>query len=380
MTFLNVGQGDAILIRAPEGQTALIDAGPGVDLSAALARWGVDTLDLVIASHPHADHIGGMRQLLERTPVRFYMDNGQPHTTTTYMGVMQMLQQRTDITYLEAVPRTLQLGSVSIRILPLPDYSGSNLNNRSVGVVVEHGEFRAFLSGDSERPELQHFVRVGAVPDVTLLKAPHHGSDDAVSDRFLSIARPELVVISVGYGNRYGHPRASALYAYDKYAEHVFRTDLHGEVTVSGFPDGTYSVTIGDAVVAEGQERPAEPQIPTPPGWPTNEAPAISISVFADAPGNDHQNLNGEYAVLDNRTSQPLDLSGWTLCDAARHCFTFPKAAELAAMGQVVLYTGRGRSDGIRFFMGRGAAVWNNRGDTATLYDDAGRVVTTYVY
>lgn len=384
VTFLNVGQGDAILIRAPEGQTALIDAGPGVDLSAALARWGVDTLDLVIASHPHADHIGGMQQVLERTPVRFYMDNGQAHTTTTYMVVMQELQRRTDITYLEAVPRTLQLGSVTIRILPLPAYSGSNLNNRSVGVVVEYGEFRAFLSGDSERPELQHFMQVGAVPDVTLLKAPHHGSDDAVSDRFLSIARPELVVISVGLGNRYGHPRASALYAYNKYAEHVLRTDLQGEITVSGFTDGTYSVTLGDDVVAEGQERAAETERPTPtpgaPGSLTDEAAAISISVFADAPGNDHQNLNGEYAVLDNRTSQPLDLSGWTLCDAARHCFTFPEAAELTAMGQVVLYTGRGLSDGIRFFMGRGAAVWNNRGDTATLYDDAGRVVTTYVY
>lgn len=72
----------------------------------------------------------------------------------------------------------------------------------------------------------------------------------------------------------------------------------------------------------------------------------------ADAPGNDHQNLNGEYAVLENRTSQPLDLSGWTLCDAARHCFTFPEAAVLTAMGQVVLYTGRGLSDGISFFMG----------------------------
>ena len=245
VTFLDVGQGDAVLIRASEGQTALIDAGPGVDLSRTFARWGVDTIDLAVASHPHADHIGGMWSVLRSVPVRFYMDNGQPHTTATYSVVMQTLRDRPEITYLEAVPRMIQLGSVTIHVLPLPQYSGSNLNNRSIGLVVEYGEFRAFLSGDSERPELQHFVNSGVVPDVTVLKAPHHGSDDAVSDSFLSVSNPELIVISVGRGNQYGHPRPSALYAYNRYAEQLLRTDLNGEVTVWGHQDGTYQVITG---------------------------------------------------------------------------------------------------------------------------------------
>ena len=168
-----------------------------------------------------------MWQVLRAVPIRFYMDNGQPHTTTTYLTVMQALRSRTDITYLEAVPRTLQLGSVSIQVLPLPQYRGSNLNNSSVGLVIQHGEFRAFLSGDSERPELQHFLQSGVVPEVTLLKAPHHNSDDAVSESFLRASRPEVIVISVGRGNRYGHPSASALYIYPRYADQIFRTDLH---------------------------------------------------------------------------------------------------------------------------------------------------------
>jgi len=279
ITFLDVDQGDAVLIRAPEGQTALVDAGPGIDLTAALAELGVTQLDLVVATHPHADHIGGMHPVLESVPVRFYMDNGQPHTTTTYMTVMQALRQRPDITYLEAVPRTLQLGSVSIEVLPLPEQASSNLNDHSVGLVVTHGEFRAFLSGDSERPELMHFVQEGVVPDVTLLKAPHHGSDDAVSDVFLRIARPEVVVISVGDGNTYGHPSLAALATYLSYADQLFRTDLHGQVMVSGYEDGTYEVTLGS-----------------------------------------------------------------------------------------------------RFFMGSAAAVWNNNGDSATLYDDGGRVVAQHVH
>ena len=214
ITFLDVGQGDAVLIRSPEGQTALIDSGPGVDIIPSLTRLGVDTLDLVVASHPHADHIGGMWQVFQALPVRFYMDNGQPHTTTTYYVVMQELRSREEITYLQATPRTISLGSTNLHVLPLPEYRSSNLNNSSIGLVVEHGSFRAFLSGDSERTEQMYFLQAGAVPDVTLLKAPHHGSDDSNSEFFLDAASPEVIVISVGYGNSYGHPKPSALYTY----------------------------------------------------------------------------------------------------------------------------------------------------------------------
>ena len=252
ITFLNVGQGDAILVRSPEGQTALIDSGPGFDIIPSLIRLGVDTLDLVVASHPHADHIGGMRQVLQSVPVRFYMDNGQPHTTTTYRVLMRELQSRQEITYLQATPRTISLGSTNLHVLPLPEYRGSNLNNASIGLVVEHGSFLAFLSGDSERSELGHFLRVGAVPDVTLLKVPHHGASDALSRQFLDVASPELIVISVGRGNSYGHPNPGALFAYESYAEYLLRTDLHGEITVSGSPDGSYEVFLGETIVASG--------------------------------------------------------------------------------------------------------------------------------
>ena len=229
-----------------------------MDIIPSLTRLGVDTLDLVVASHPHADHIGGMLQVFESFPVRFYMDNGQPHTTTTYYVVMQELRSREEITYLQATPRTISLGSTNLHVLPLPEYRGSNLNNASIGLVLEHGSFLAFFSGDSERPEQMHFLQAGVVPDVTLLKAPHHGSDDAVSDLFLSASNPELIVIPVGYGNSYGHPKPAALYAYQRYAEHLLRTDLHGEITVAGYPDGSYEVFVGGTIVASGAERSLE--------------------------------------------------------------------------------------------------------------------------
>jgi beta-lactamase superfamily II metal-dependent hydrolase len=158
---------------------------------------GVEQVDLLVASHPHADHIGGMLDVLNAMPVRFFMDNGQPHTTATYRGLMSALEAREDIVYLQATPRTLSLGSAEIEVLPFPPY-GTDINDRSVGLVIRYGRFTAFLSGDSERGELDHFVSAGAVPDVTLLKAPHHGSDNGFTPGFLRAARPDLVVISVG--------------------------------------------------------------------------------------------------------------------------------------------------------------------------------------
>ncbi|MGD8288599.1 MAG: MBL fold metallo-hydrolase [Gemmatimonadota bacterium] len=243
ITFLDVGQGDAVVIQAPEGQTALVDAGPGVDVVPALEALGVTRLDLVVATHPHADHIGGMDDVLRSFPVRFYMDNGEPYTTSTYLSVMRELRSRREITYLEATPRTLELGSVSIEVLQMPATPDDNPNNRSVGLIVKRGAFRAFLSGDSEVDELLHFMELGEDLDVTLLKAPHHGSDDAVSDVFLSATTPDVVVISVGEDNRYGHPHAAALSDYTGSADELYRTDRDGQVTVAGFEDGSYEVT-----------------------------------------------------------------------------------------------------------------------------------------
>ena len=253
ITFLDVGQADAVVIRAPEGQTALIDAGQSEVLQ-LLREMGIGEIGLAVATHPHADHIGGMADVLNGLPVRFYMDNGQPHTTATYRRLLQTLQEQTDITYLAAEPRTISLGSAELEVLPLPPPDPDDLNNRSVGLVLRFGSFTAFFSGDSEIEELTHFLALGVVPDVTLLKAPHHGSDNGFTPDFLQASRPEVVVISVG-DNTYGHPRREALDAYEGVAEGVFRTDRSGHVTVLGYADGRYVVLSGQDTIASGCER-----------------------------------------------------------------------------------------------------------------------------
>lgn len=243
VTFLDVGQGDAVLIRAPEGQTVLVDAGLTAPLD-ALASHGVSSLDLLVASHPHEDHIGGIAGVLQSVPAGAFMDNGVPHTTATYRELMDIVERLPGLMYLEAEPRVVRLGTAEVQVLPLPPPGDANLNNRSVSLVVRYGAFSVLLTGDSQGPQLAYLVQSGLVPDVTVLKAPHHGSDNGLSWEFLQVARPEVVVISVGAGNGYGHPGPAAWEAYTSRAEYVLRTDVHGEVTVRGYEDGRYEVYV----------------------------------------------------------------------------------------------------------------------------------------
>lgn len=244
LVFLDVGQGDAILVRSPEGKTALIDGGRGSDLAKTLRARGIASLDLVVASHAHADHIGGLRSVLSALPVRFYMDNAVPHTTSTYRELMQTVLA-SGVAYLRPTERTIRLGSVSLRILPPPPVTEgepfSAQNDQSIGIVVEFGEFRALLTGDSEVGEIRRWLAAG-VPGVTLLKAAHHGSRNGVTPAWLAATRPELVVISVGRDNPYGHPHPAALRYYEAVAKAVYRTDRDGTVTVTAFAGGGWTV------------------------------------------------------------------------------------------------------------------------------------------
>jgi beta-lactamase superfamily II metal-dependent hydrolase len=239
--FLDVGQGDAAIVRSPEGKVALVDSGRDAEILESLSRHGIESVDIAIASHPHADHIGGLEAVLRSMPVGYYMDNGIPHTTATYSNLMRTLQN-SGITYIEATVRTLSLGSVSLSVLPPPAVDGDNLNNGSIGLLVTYGSFKALLTGDSEIEELNHFLSLG-VPEVTVLKAAHHGSRDAVSPAWLSATKPDVVVISCGRENQYGYPNSWALRYYETVASEVYRTDLDGDVMIRVLPDGSFDVS-----------------------------------------------------------------------------------------------------------------------------------------
>jgi competence protein ComEC len=148
------------------------------------------------------------------------------------------------------------MGDATVRILPSP-VAGPRVaqNDHSVVVTVERGAFRALLTGDSQKRELAALVRGKAVADVDVFKAPHHGSRTGVLGAFLARAQPEVMVISVGEGNPFGHPHAEALAAYQVPGRTVLRTDRDGDVVVTVDAVGCYEVRSarsGAAVLARG--------------------------------------------------------------------------------------------------------------------------------
>jgi beta-lactamase superfamily II metal-dependent hydrolase len=229
--LFDVGQGDAALITSPEGKTALIDGGRNNGVANYdLYLLRVDTLDLVVASHNHADHIGGLWDILRTSTVRAYMDNGVPATTSIYYEVLAMLQAR-HIQYLAATPRTIHLGSASLRILPMPPGDRSQ-NNSSVGVLLRYGAFSALFTGDAEGKERQEWEAHASLPHVSVLKVAHHGAFNGTDDAWLDVIQPRVAVISVGAHNSYGHPSEQTLRALATVGAQVYRTDRDGDITI----------------------------------------------------------------------------------------------------------------------------------------------------
>jgi len=241
LVFLDVGQGDAIVVRSPEGNVALIDAGNDAEVLPLLEWLEITAIDLVIASHLDSDHIGGIEDVVRSIPVYSYMDNGDRNGTQSYHSMIYALRQA-QVNYIEDAHQVIELGSVTLTILPPPNW-GRSANNESIGVLVEYGDFKALLTGDSEVDELNYFLSMG-LSEVTVLKAAHHGSRNGVTPRWVDVTRPQVVVIQAGANNAYGHPDPWALRYYEAVAAEIYRTDLNGNVAVFGYEDGTYNTRV----------------------------------------------------------------------------------------------------------------------------------------
>ena len=266
IAFLDVGQGDAVLIESPSGQAVLYDGGPASEAAVRyLEQRGVDTLDLVVASHNHADHIGGLAAVVRRYRPRFYLDNGIAATTLTYRRVLEAVDAAGS-QLLEPTSRRISLGEAVLHVLPPPGQPGWDQNDNSVGLLVEYGTFRLLLAGDAEGRQWEWWLRQPAalLQPVHVHKASHHGSRNGDTARALSRLRPEVVVIGVG-GNSYGHPHAEALALYQSQGATVYRTDQHGTVVVEAQRSGQYRIA-----VERGQGARPPPTATTPPLTPTS--------------------------------------------------------------------------------------------------------------
>ena len=244
--FLDVGQGDSELIQF-NNKNVLIDGGEqdmGPRVESYLRNHGVSSLDIMVATHPHSDHVGGLIAVLNDIPVKQVLDIGQAHPSPLYETFLTLINQK-NIPYKNPQQgQTIDLDpNLKIEVLnPPATQFTDDLNQNSIVLKVVFNKVSFLLTGDAGFEAENSILAYGYDLKSDILKVGHHGSSSASSPTFLSKVRPAISVIEVGAGNDYGHPAQTTLDALQQIGSKICRTDLNGNIIIT--TDGvTYSVT-----------------------------------------------------------------------------------------------------------------------------------------
>lgn len=238
--FLDVGQGDAAAIRTPGGQWILVDAGPAGEHADAgrrvvapfLQRQGARSLSLAVVSHAHADHLGGLPAVMSRLPTAVVIEPGAAVADPRYTRFLDGLLAAKVPWHAARAGERFELGGVRCTILhPAPGWAGwgEDVNEDSLVLLVEFGDFQALFAGDAGFPA--EAAMLGGLRRVDLLKVGHHGSRGSTGEDWLNVLSPAVAVISLGR-NDYGHPAPATLERLRAKGIAVHRTDREGTITV----------------------------------------------------------------------------------------------------------------------------------------------------
>lgn len=281
--FLDVGQGDAVLINDGAFEI-LIDAGvaaEGTKVVQYLSDYVDGDLDVVVASHEDADHIGGLPAVFDAYTVEEVVDNGRTSTTKTYQTYRNKVQAEGADYAADTAAQTIALPSgATLEFLPITAVY-DNANDNSVVTMLTYGDVEVLFTGDLSANVAD--ANSSLFSDVDVLKAGHHGSRTSVSSQFLQTTKPEYVVISAGIDNSYGHPHQEALSAYLNIAD-VYGTFRSGDIvmTTDGKQvsfDTTEKLTISDVGAKSAGTTPMQKPVvqPEQPAKPTTETTVTYI-------------------------------------------------------------------------------------------------------
>ena len=239
-TFIDVGQGDSILIETPSGKTMLVDGGErtaGDKVVEVLRERGIQRIDVVVATHPHADHIGGLITVLQRLPVDIVYDSAKPHSSKTYEDYLRLIYDK-DISFrsARAGDEIVLDDSVKISVLWPPRTDAGDpfhienlsVNNASVVLYISFGDTTLLLTGDIEALVEEEMIRKGSAPEAQVLKVAHHGSSTSSSSDFISMVRPEIAVICAARDNIYGFPHWETVRLLIYMGCKILMTETHG--------------------------------------------------------------------------------------------------------------------------------------------------------
>jgi competence protein ComEC len=233
--FIDVGQGDSILIQTPEGNTILIDGGPQASASRLVSyikNLGITKLNVVVATHPHEDHIGGLVSVLNSFEVGNIIDSGVNHTTKIYTEYLNTIKSKNINLINWELGQVFKIGDgVEFKILG-PITSSSDLNNSSIVIRLTYNNNSFLFAGDAQSSEEGKIISSGENLKSDVLKVGHHGSSSSSSIKFLKAVSPVISVISCGVGNSYGHPHNITLKNLTSIGSIIYRTDLTGSIVI----------------------------------------------------------------------------------------------------------------------------------------------------
>lgn len=234
VAFLDVGQGDAVFIESPNGSQVLIDGGSNKSVLRQLSKvmpFYDRSIDVIIATHPDKDHIGGLSDVIDRYDVKLILESGAVSNTGVVRALQDSISKNKVKQILAKRGMRINLGSgVFLNILfPDRDVSGVESNTASIITQLVYGEIEFMLTGDSPKTIEEYLIMLdGENLESDVLKAGHHGSKTSSSESFLGYVQPKYSVISAGKDNRYGHPHEEVLGILEQFGSAILSTQNKG--------------------------------------------------------------------------------------------------------------------------------------------------------
>ncbi|MCK1997605.1 lamin tail domain-containing protein [Psychrobacillus psychrodurans] len=354
--FLDVGQGDSILVQSPNGKNLLVDGSTkdaGKEVVAYLKSHDVEKLDYVVATHPDADHIGGLISVLNSVSIKNFVDSGKVHTSQTYEEMLQLILDKNIPFIVPNIEDTIPLDDdLDITVLNVGEESDDN-NEASIVLKITYGEVSFLLMGDADIRIEKEILERSNVKS-TVLKAGHHGSDTSSSEDFIQAVKPEVTILSYGKDNSYGHPDAEVKSRLERISSQIYGTAVVGNIVVE--TDG-----VDYNVLTNGNVEPTEIADTVTEG--------INIS---------SKDLRGEIVGITNSGGTTVSLKDWQLVSVAgNQTFKFPNMSLLA--GETIYVTsGPEAKEGSGYLKWTTGQMWRNDGDAATLLNSKGEVVSEF--